>query len=123
MNDPLIHRLSQLLYRCLEDIGSTKAALYLAQPAGGAFRLVSHYGWARTTPPPRQLAPTDPLMLLAHRERRCFALNDGAKYPELGAFSQGKDDPRYLIAPIYDRGEWIGLLLQRDHNGSEPYSL
>jgi len=123
LNDRLIHRLSQLLYRCLEDIGSTKAALYLARPGDGAFLRVSHYGWPRATPPPPQLEPTDPLMLLAHRERRCFVLNDGAGYPELRAFSQGKDDPRYLIAPIYDRGEWIGLLLQRDHNGSEPYSL
>jgi len=123
LNDQLIHRLSQLLYRCLEDIGSTKAALYLAHPGDGAFLLVSHYGWPRATPPPQRLEPTDPLMLLAHRERRCFALNEGGTYPELRAFSQGKNDPRYLIAPIYDRGEWIGLLLQRDHNGSEPYSL
>ena len=122
-NDQLIHRLAQLLYRCLEEVGSTKAALYLAQPGGGAFRLVSHYGWPRATPPPPQLATTDPLMVLAHRERRCFVLNDGANYPELQAFSQGKADPRYFVAPIYDHGEWIGLLIQRDHNGSEPYSL
>jgi HD-GYP domain-containing protein (c-di-GMP phosphodiesterase class II) len=123
LNDQLIHRLSQLLYRCLEDIGSTKAALYLAPPGAGDFQLACHYGWPRATPPPQRLSPMDPLMLLAHRERRCFVLNDGANYPELQAFSQGKQDPRYFIAPIYDHGEWIGLLLQRDHNGSEPYSL
>jgi putative nucleotidyltransferase with HDIG domain len=123
LNDQLIHRLSQLLYRCLEDIGSTKAALYLAPPGIGPFQLVTHYGWPRATPPPQLLASSDPVMRLAHRERRCFVLNDGASYPELQAFSQGKQDPRYLIAPIYDRGEWIGLLLQRDHNGSEPYDL
>ena len=122
-NDRLIHRLSQLLYRCLEEVGSTKAALYLAQPGAVAFRLVSHYGWPRATPPPPLLAPSDPLMVLAHRERRCFVLNDGANYPELQAFSQGNAAPRYFVAPIYDHGEWIGLLIQRDHNGSEPYSL
>jgi HD-GYP domain-containing protein (c-di-GMP phosphodiesterase class II) len=123
LNDQLIHRLSQLLYSCLEDIGSTKAALYLAQPGTGAFQLVSHYGWPRSAPPPRDLAAADPLMRLAHRERRCFVLNNGASYPELQAFGQGKQDPHYLIAPIYDHGEWIGLLLQRDPNGGEPYSL
>jgi len=122
-NDQLNHRLTQLLYRCLEEMGSTKAALYLAQPGAGDFRLVSHYGWPRATPPPPLLAQSDPLLLLAHRERRCFALNDGAGYPELQAFSQGKPDPRYFIAPIYDHGEWIGLLLQRDPSGGEPYSL
>ncbi|HEX7598194.1 MAG TPA: hypothetical protein VF518_08270, partial [Polyangia bacterium] len=62
-------------------------------------------------------------MLLAHRERRCFVLNDGANYPELQAFSQGRQDPHYLLAPIYDHGEWIGLLVQRDHTGGQPYSL
>ncbi|MDR3669704.1 MAG: HD domain-containing phosphohydrolase [Holophaga sp.] len=123
MSDQLTHRLSQLLYRCLEDIGSTKAALYLAPAGFGPFHLVTHYGWPRATPPPQLLASSDPLMRLAHRERRCFVLNDGASYPELQAFSQGKQDPRYLIAPIYDHGEWIGLLLQRDHNGSEPYNM
>jgi len=123
LNDQLIRRLAQILYRCLEDIGSTKAALYLAQPGGGDFQLVCHYGWPRATPPPPLLAASDPLMLLARRERRCFVLNDGANYPELRAFSQGKQDPRYFVAPIYDHGEWIGLLLQRDHNGSEPYRL
>lgn len=122
-NDQLNHRLTQLLYRCMEEMGSTKAALYLAQPETGEFRLVSHYGWPRATPPPQLLAPSDPLLVLAHRERRCFALNDGANYPELQAFSQGKLDPRYFVAPIYDHGEWIGLLLQRDHHGGEPYSL
>ncbi len=104
-------------------MGSTKAALYLAEPGTGAFRLEAHYGWPRATPPPPLLAPADPLVLLAHRERRCFALNDGARYPELRAFSQGKPDPRYFVAPIYDHGEWIGLLLQRDRTGGEPYSL
>jgi hypothetical protein len=123
LNDQLIRRLAQILYRCLEDMGSTKAALYLARAGGGDFQLVCHYGWPRATPPPALLAATDPLMLLAHRERRCFVLNDGARYPELRALSQGKQDPRYFVAPIYDHGEWIGLLLQRDHNGSEPYRL
>ena len=123
LNEKLIHRLAQLLYRCMEDIGSTKAALYLAGDGDQDFHLVNHYGWPRATPPPQMLAHADPLMRLAHRERRCFVLNDGANYPELQAFSQGKQDPRYLVAPIYDHGEWIGLLLQRDHNGSEPYNL
>ena len=74
-------------------------------------------------PPPSALTRADPVILLAHRERRCFVLNDGANYPELHAFSQGRQDPHYLLAPIYDHGEWIGLLVQRDHTGGQPYSL
>jgi HD-GYP domain-containing protein (c-di-GMP phosphodiesterase class II) len=120
-NDQQIHRVSQLLYQCLEDLGSTKAALYLAAPGTRDFRLVSHFGWPRATPPPSALGPADPLVLMVQRERRCFALNNGSDFPELHAFGQGKADPRYFIAPIYDHGEWIGLLLQRDLRGNEPY--
>jgi len=122
-NDQQIHSLAQLLYRCLEDLGSTKAALYLAAPGAHAFQLASHYGWPRACPPPPHLDPSDPLILMVQRERRSFALNQGADYPELLAFNQGRQDPHYFIAPIYDRGEWIGLLLQRDLNRGETYSL
>jgi hypothetical protein len=116
-----VHRLAQLLYRCLEDVGSTKAALYLAAPGGHRFQLASHYGWPRVAPPPPRLEPTDPLVLMVQRERRGFALNRGAEYPELQAFSQGRPDPRFYLAPIYDHGEWIGLLVQRDLNRGGDY--
>ena len=122
-NAQQIHRLDQTLYRCMEDLGSTKAALYLAAPGAHGFQLASHYGWPRVAPPPQHLDPADPLILMAHRERRSFALNQGGEYPELQAFHQGKQDPHYFITPIYDRGEWIGLLLQRDLNRGEPYDL
>ena len=123
LNDPLVHRLSQLLYRCLEDLGSTKAALYLAIPGTSGFELASHYGWPRVAPPPQHLDPTDPLLLLVQRQRRSFVLNDGAAYPELQPFGQGKQDPHYFISPIFDHGEWTGLLLQRDPNRGEVFSL
>ena len=122
-NELQIQRLAQILYRCMEDLGSTKAALYLAAPGAHRFQLASHYGWPRVAPPPQHLDPADPLILLAHRERRCFALNQGADYPELQAFHLGKQDPHYFIAPVYDHGEWIGLLIQRDLNRGGTYDL
>ena len=121
-NDQQTLRLAQLLYRCLEDVGSTKAALYLAAPGAHLFQLVSHYGWPRIAPPPHQLDPADPLVLLVQRERRGFALNRGTEYPELQAFSQGRTDPHFYLSPIYDRGEWIGLLVQRDLNRGGEYN-
>jgi hypothetical protein len=60
---------------------------------------------------------------MAQRERRAFALNDGGDYPELADFGQGRPDPRFFIAPVLDRGEWRGLLLQRDLHGNQPYRL
>jgi len=113
-SDPLIQRLSQLIYRCLEDLGSTKAALYLMDPATQAFDLVSHYGWPRTQPPPERLAPLDPLLVLVSREKRGFAVNDARNFRELEAFGLGAPNARYFISPIYDRGDWKGVLIQRD---------
>lgn len=121
--DALLHRLSQLLYRCFEDLGSTKAALYLVAPGSKDFHLVSHYGWPRVQPPPDRLAPEDPLMVLVDRERRGMVVNDAATYPELAPFSSGAPGSRYFLSPIYDRGTWTGLLIQRNLNKGEAFSL
>ena len=40
-NELQIQRLAQILYRCMEDLGSTKAALYLAAPGAHRFQLES----------------------------------------------------------------------------------
>jgi putative nucleotidyltransferase with HDIG domain len=46
--------------------------------------------------------------------RRAFVVNDASDSPELAAFGQGGEWPRYLITPVYLVGEWVGLLIQRD---------
>jgi HD-GYP domain-containing protein (c-di-GMP phosphodiesterase class II) len=122
LSEPLIQRLSQLIYRCLEDLGSTKAALYLKDPATGAFELVSHYGWPRTLPPPERIAPQDPVLVLVARERRSLAVNDPRGYQELKPFGQGAANvPRFYLSPIYDRGDWKALLIQRDPSKGGAY--
>ncbi|BDU74600.1 HD domain-containing phosphohydrolase [Mesoterricola silvestris] len=122
LSDPLIQRLSQLIYRCLEDLGSTKAALYLRDPATGAFELVSHYGWPRTLPPQERIAPQDPVLVLMARERRSLTVNDPKNYPELKPFSLGAANvARFHISPIYDRGDWKALLIQRDPSKGGVY--
>ncbi len=123
LSDPLIQRLSQLIYRCLEDLGSTKAALYLKDPDTGAFERVCHYGWPRTLPPPARIAPQDPVLVLMARERRSLVVNDPTNYPELKPFGQGAANvPRFHLSPIYDRGEWTALLLQRDPSKGGTYA-
>jgi GAF domain-containing protein len=122
-SDQLVHQLSRLLYQCLEELGSTKAALYLVDAESGRHLLASHFGWPRATPPPPALEAAHPLVQLVQRERRAFALNDGANQPGLAAFGQGRPDPRYFLAPVLDHGEWVGLLLQRDLHGNQPYRL
>ncbi|HJW71664.1 MAG TPA: HD domain-containing phosphohydrolase [Geothrix sp.] len=114
LGEALANRCSQVLYRCLEEVGSTKGVLYLRTPGQPTFEVVSFYGWPRGTRPPVSMPETHPLLVHAHRERRTFVVNDASGAPELAAFGQGGEWPRYLITPVYLTGDWVGLLIQRD---------
>jgi hypothetical protein len=122
-NDALSHRFAQILYQCLETVGSTKGALYLSIKGEEGFRLVSHYGFPRLVPPPESLTMEHPLVKWVHRERRIFAVNNAAQFPELSVLIQGSETPRLLITPIYDKGNWIGFLVQRDRVRGEGYDV
>jgi putative nucleotidyltransferase with HDIG domain len=110
----LANRCTQVLYRCLEEVGSTKGALYLRAPGQTSFEMVSFYGWPRGTRPPLSIPDGHPLLVRTQRERRAFVVNDVSAAPELAAFGQGGEWPRYLITPVYAMGDWVGLLIQRD---------
>ncbi len=114
----LAHQCTQELYRCLEEVGSSKGALYLRVPKGqageGVFSLVCEYGWPRGSHAPEAIAPEDPLLLWVQREKRPFVVNEVGDFPELGPFSEGSEAPRFLLAPIYLKGDWVGLLVQRE---------
>ena len=55
-SEALLRQLAQVLYRCFEEGGSTKAALYLRLPGEAGYGLAGHYGWPRTAAPPEALA-------------------------------------------------------------------
>ena len=122
-NEVLMHRFAQVLYQCLEVVGSTKGALYLSLKDEAGFRLVSHYGFPRLMPPPERLALEDPLVKWVQRERRTFAVNNALQFQELTALVQGAESPRLLFTPVYDKGEWIGFLVQRDRVRGEAYEV
>jgi len=119
--EALNQRLAGILYRCLEDVGSTKAALYLVLPGMHEFQLVSHYGWPRTQPPQPHLGPDHPLLLLMQREKRGLIVNDLASYPELAPFAPHTTFPRFYLSPIFNSGDWVGLLVQRDPHRGDPF--
>jgi putative nucleotidyltransferase with HDIG domain len=114
LGEALANRCAQVLYRCLEEVGSTKGALYLRAPETGGFEVVSFYGWPRGTRPPVAIPPGHPLLVQAQRVRRSFVVNEASELPELAAFGQGGEWPRFLITPVYLAGDWVGLLIQRD---------
>ena len=114
LSEALANRCSQVLYRCMEEVGSTKGALYLRVPGQGGFEVVSFYGWPRGTRPPVAIPGGHPLLVRTQRARRTYVVNDASESPELSAFGQGGEWPRYLITPVYLQGDWVGLLIQRD---------
>ena len=122
-NDVTTHRFAQVLYQCLEALGSTKTALYLCLKGADELRLVSHYGFPRLMPPPERLALEDPLVQWVRRERRTFAVNNAAEFPELACLVKGSDAPRLLFTPVYDKGQWLGFLVQRDRSRGAAYDV
>ncbi len=126
-SDELAYQCTQELYRCLEELGSTKGVLYLRVPKGyddtGSFQNVSEYGWPRGSHAPSCLLANDPLLIWIQREKRAFAVNEPEGFRELDAFLEGSDDPRFLLAPIYLKGDWVGLLLQRDRKKGVFYDM
>ena len=72
LGEALANRCSQVLYRCLEEVGSTKGALYLRVPEQNAFEVVSFYGWPRGMRPPVEKDEEELLWLIwihSHRSR------------------------------------------------------
>jgi putative nucleotidyltransferase with HDIG domain len=122
-SEVLTRRFAQVLYRCLEEVKSTKGALYLVVEGVPGLHLVGHFGFPRLIPPPEYLALDSPLVAWVQRERRTFAVNAVQGYPELNAFTQGAETPRCLLTPVYDRGNWLGILFQRDLSRGEAYDL
>jgi putative nucleotidyltransferase with HDIG domain len=95
-------------------VGSTKGALYLRTPEQEGFEVVSFYGWPRGLQPPVAIPAEHPLLVRTQRLRRSFVVNQASELPELAAFGEGGEWPRYLITPLYLGGDWVGLLVQRD---------
>ncbi len=123
IGDVVSQGLSQLLYRCFEEGNASKAALYLSLEPGGSFRLASHFGWPRHEPPPMELGPSAPLVLWLRRERHALAVNYPDQPVELEHFRAGSDAPRFLIHPLYHRGDMIGFMVERDLLRGLPFEL
>lgn len=118
----LATRCAQAIYRCLEEVGSAKGALFLKAPGGGGFHEVCHYGWPRGTRPPEVLSEQDPLVVHLAREKRSLVVNGGTEVHELAAFGP-MERARFLVTPIYLMGDWIGILVQRDPMRSDGFDM
>lgn len=123
LGEALRRSFSQALYRCLEEVGSTKAAFYLRDPETGRFHRMADYGWPRQVMAPDLLEADHPVVVALGRERRGLVVNQLEAFPELAAFAGGAEAPRFLLHPVFERGAWLGLLIQRDRMRGGSFEL
>lgn len=111
-------RLKEILYRCMEDIRATKAALYLSiEPQH--FHLVTHYGFREL--PSTDIDARDDVIDKLLTRRAPFFVNSLAEDPLFSERMFKAQTTRMLLAPIYSRGKLVGFLDLRDKAGKRPF--
>jgi len=102
------------LYRFLEDLQATKAALYLLAE-DGRYVLVTQYGFGRRDLLAAEHPPETPMVLLVRRLRSApRAFNSPDEIPELADYLEGAGTARLLLAPLFAASRIFGFLDVRD---------
>ena len=115
-------RLKQLLYRCMEELEATKAALYLAGSEGN-FELSISYGFGRRDTLIAEIKSGHPLWDWVRRHRTTPAfVNSAVEFPELQATLEGAGTARILTIPLALGDRLTGLIDARDKARKQPYA-
>lgn len=112
-------KLKEILYRCLEDVRATKAALYLINSEGG-YSLVTWYGFRDIDR--RQIDARDDLVDKMIVKRSPFYVNSITEEPRFSQMLFASGTTRMLLAPIYSRGRMIGFIDMRDKAAQQPFN-
>ncbi|HEV2718784.1 MAG TPA: GAF domain-containing protein, partial [Thermoanaerobaculia bacterium] len=111
-------KLKEILYDAAVEIRATKAALYLYD-GNGRYELITEYGFRGTI---RQLADrTDPIIDRCGRGRNAFFINGLAAEPRFSEVMYESGTERLLAAPIYLRGQLVGVIDMRDKAGKQSF--
>jgi len=116
--DELKSKLKEILYDCAVDINATKAALYLFG-TDNRFELVTEYGFR--TAARRAADANDPLIEKCGRARSPFFVNGLTAEPRLSELLYEASTDRMLVAPLYSRGQLVGLIDMRDKPAKQPF--
>lgn len=114
-------RLKEILYRFLEELQTTKAALYL-QGNRGAFELVESYGFGRREAILAEIPPDHPLYHWVRRHRTAPAvLVDPQNEPALAEVLKVSGSTTLLTVPLISGDALIGFVDARDRAGKKSY--
>jgi putative nucleotidyltransferase with HDIG domain len=112
----------EILYRCIEDLGATRAALYLAGNEDG-FELACSYGFGKREALAVAIRPGDPLYDWVRRHRTVPAyLNDVHDDPPLGRMLEAAGTARMLTIPLTVAERLVGFVDARDKARRLPYT-
>ncbi len=111
----------EILYRCLEELQATKAALYLAGDTG-AFELVTQYGFGKHDALAADVSTGSPLWDWVRRHRTGPAfLNDAAPFRDIKTYLAAAGTTKLLTIPLVAGTDLVGFIDARDKARRVPF--
>jgi hypothetical protein len=104
-------KLKEVLYDCAVEIRATKAALFLYDSIG-RYEIVAEYGFKGAIR--QSVDRKDPIVDRCGRGRSAFFVNGLSAEPRFSEIMYESASDRLLAAPIYNRGQLVGLIDMRD---------
>ncbi|HEY0142548.1 MAG TPA: HD domain-containing phosphohydrolase [Thermoanaerobaculia bacterium] len=117
--DELRPKLKEILYDCAVEIRATKAALYLLDAQSRTFELITEYGFRGVIRTSADL--NDPLIDRCMRGRNPFFVNGVGVEPKLAEILFQSSTERLLAAPLYSRGQLVGVIDMRDKAAKQAF--
>jgi len=106
-------RAKELLYRCLEQLEATKAALYLASEAE-AFELASSYGFGRRDTLAATIGTDHPYWDWIRRHRTVPSYQNEVESAALRSYLEMASNSRFMTIPLSAEEHLVGFIDTRD---------
>jgi hypothetical protein len=111
----------EVLFRFLEEVHCTKAALYLLAP-DGSYALVAQYGFGRRDQLSVEHHTQDPVVLKVRELRnKPMMVNHPKELPEFAEHLREAGTNRMLLVPLYGASRALGFVDARDKGGQRPF--
>ena len=114
-------KLKEILYDCATEVKATKAALYVRDTSSNRFELVTEYGFRGAARPAAD--EKNPIVDKFEKTRSAFFVNGLTAEPRFSEMLFESQSDRLLAAPIYIRGQLVGLVDMRDKGGKAPFEM
>ncbi|HEY6842534.1 MAG TPA: HD domain-containing phosphohydrolase [Thermoanaerobaculia bacterium] len=112
-------KLKEILYDCATEVKATKAALYLRDGGTNRFELVTEYGFRGSARPSAD--EKNPVVDKCEKTHAAFFVNGLTVEPRFSELLFEAQTDRLLAAPIYIRGQLVGIVDMRDKGGKVPF--